>query len=62
LGKKGNTGKQKQIGEGIEQSSPRSKNKSKKIKIKMETTLEMGNLGKRSGVTDVSITNRIQEI
>jgi uncharacterized coiled-coil protein SlyX len=24
--------------------------------------MEMGNLGKRSGITDVSITNRIQEI
>ena len=28
----------------------------------MEATLEMENLGKRSGITDVSITNRIQEI
>ena len=27
-----------------------------------ETTLEMENLGKRSGVTDGSITHRIQEI
>jgi uncharacterized coiled-coil protein SlyX len=27
----------------------------------METNLEMENLGKRSGVTDVSITNRIWE-
>ena len=26
----------------------------------MEATLEKENLGKRSGVTDVSITNRIQ--
>ena len=28
----------------------------------METTLEMDNLGKRSGPTDASITNRIQKI
>jgi hypothetical protein len=28
----------------------------------MEATLEMENLGKRTGITDVSITNRIQEI
>jgi predicted nucleic acid-binding Zn-ribbon protein len=28
----------------------------------MEANLEMENLGKRSGITDVSITNRIQEI
>lgn len=28
----------------------------------METTLEMGNLGKRSGTKDVSIKNVIQEI
>ena len=28
----------------------------------MEGNLEMENLGKRSGTTDVSITNRIQEI
>jgi uncharacterized coiled-coil protein SlyX len=31
-------------------------------KSQRETTLEIENLGKRSGVTDVSITNRIQEI
>jgi hypothetical protein len=31
-------------------------------KIQMEAILEMENLGKRSGITDVSITNRIQEI
>ena len=31
-------------------------------KLQMEATLEMENLGKRSGVTDASITNRIQEI
>jgi hypothetical protein len=31
-------------------------------KIKMEATLEMENLGKRSGITDIRITNRIQEI
>jgi hypothetical protein len=28
----------------------------------MEENLEMKNLGKRSGITAVSITNRIQEI
>jgi hypothetical protein len=28
----------------------------------MEANLEMENLGKRTGITDVSITNRIQEI
>ena len=31
-------------------------------KSQMQTTLEMENLGKRSGVIDASITNRIQEI
>ena len=31
-------------------------------KTQMEANLEMENLGKRSGITDVSITNRIQEI
>jgi uncharacterized coiled-coil protein SlyX len=31
-------------------------------KSQSETTLEIENLGKRSGVTDASITNRIQEI
>jgi chromosome segregation ATPase len=30
-------------------------------KSKRETTLEIENLGKRSGVTDASITNRVQE-
>jgi hypothetical protein len=29
-------------------------------KTQMEVNLEMENLGKRSGITDVSITNRIQ--
>ena len=29
-------------------------------KTQMEANLEMENLGKRSGITDVSITNRIQ--
>jgi hypothetical protein len=28
----------------------------------MEANLEMENLGKRSGITDVSITNRIHKI
>ena len=31
-------------------------------KPQRETTLELENLGKRSGVIDASITNRIQEI
>ena len=31
-------------------------------KSQRETALELENLGKRSGVIDVSITNRIQEI
>ena len=31
-------------------------------KSQKETTLEVENLGKRSGVIDGSITNRIQEI
>jgi hypothetical protein len=31
-------------------------------KSQRETTLEIENLGKRSGVIDVSITNRMQEI
>ena len=33
-----------------------------KKKSQRETTLEIENLGKRSGVIDASITNRIQEI
>jgi hypothetical protein len=31
-------------------------------KTQMEANLEMENLGKRSGITEVSITSRIQEI
>ena len=31
-------------------------------KLQSETTLKLENLGKRSGVIDVSTTNRIQEI
>jgi hypothetical protein len=31
-------------------------------KTEMNANLEMENLGKRSGITDVSIANRIQEI
>ena len=31
-------------------------------KTQMEANLEMENLGKRSGITDESMTNRIQEI
>jgi hypothetical protein len=36
--------------------------KKKKKNPQIEATLEMGNLGKRSGVTDTSIANRIQEL
>jgi hypothetical protein len=36
--------------------------RNKKSKREIETTLEIENLGKRSGVIDASITNRIQEI
>ena len=32
------------------------------MKTQIEATLEMKNLGKRSRITDVSISNRIQEI
>jgi hypothetical protein len=32
------------------------------MKTYVEATIEMENLGKRSGITDVNITNRIQEI
>jgi predicted nucleic acid-binding Zn-ribbon protein len=31
-------------------------------KTQMKANLEMENLGKRTGITDISITNRIQEI
>ena len=31
-------------------------------KTQIMANLEMENLGKRSGITDISITNRIQEI
>jgi hypothetical protein len=31
-------------------------------KSQMEATLEVENLGKRSGVTDASISNRVQKI
>jgi hypothetical protein len=31
-------------------------------KTQMEANHDMENLGKRSGITDISITNRIQEI
>jgi hypothetical protein len=32
------------------------------MSTQMEANLEMENLGKRSGITDVCITNRIKEI
>ena len=32
------------------------------MKTQMEANMKMENLGKRSGITDISITNRIQEI
>jgi hypothetical protein len=34
----------------------------KKKKTQMEANLDVENLGKRSGIIEVSITNRIQEI
>ena len=49
-------------GNGNEQNHPGSKNGNRNNKeIKRETTLELENLGKGSGVIDASITNRIQE-
>jgi hypothetical protein len=46
------------MGEGIEQNHPVSKNGNR---INKEIT-KIENLGKRSGVKDASIINRIQEI
>jgi hypothetical protein len=55
--------KHNQTGERIEQNHPGFKNGSRNNKeITMKTTLEIENLGKRSGGIDASITNRIQEI
>ena len=58
---KQNTGKHNQTDEGIEPNHPRSKSGNRNNKSQMEATLEMENLGKRSGVRDASITNRVQE-
>jgi hypothetical protein len=56
-------GKQKQIGEGIEQKQPRSKNGSRNNEeITKGENLEIEHLGKKSGAIEASITNRIQEI
>jgi hypothetical protein len=47
----------------MEQNYLRSKNGNRKIKkSERETTLELENLGKKSGVIDASITKRIQDI
>jgi hypothetical protein len=49
-----------QKGKGIEQNYPEYKNGSRNNKeSQRETTLEIENLGKRSGVINASITNRI---
>jgi hypothetical protein len=52
-----------QTGEGIEQKYPKPKNGNRNNKeTTMEATLEKENLGKRSGVINASINNRMQEI
>jgi hypothetical protein len=57
------TGKHNQTGEGIEQNHPGSKNGNRNNKeITKGNNSGDINLGKRSGVIDASITNRIQEI
>jgi hypothetical protein len=49
--------------QGKDMNHPESKNGKKTIKkSQTETTLKIQNLGKRSGVIDVRITNKIQEI
>jgi hypothetical protein len=58
---KQNTGKHNQTDEGIEPNHPRSKSGNRNNKSQMEATLEMENLGKRSGVTYASITNIIRD-
>jgi predicted nucleic acid-binding Zn-ribbon protein len=51
------------MGKGIEQNIQGLKMEIETIKTSQsETTLEMENLEKRSGVIDASITNKIQEI
>ena len=57
------TGKHNQTGEGNEENIEDLKMEIETIKeSQREITLELENLGKRSGVIDASITNRIQEI
>jgi hypothetical protein len=52
-----------QAGEGIEENHQGSKTGNRTIKkSQKETTLGMENLGKKSGVTDASITNKIHEL
>jgi hypothetical protein len=47
----------------MNKNHPRSKNGNRKIKkSQRETTLELENLGEKSGVIDASITHRIEEI
>jgi hypothetical protein len=67
----GNTGKQvKELNKVIQDlkvevetiKTTTKKTKNKKQKPQMDTNLEVENLGKRAGITDVSITNRKQEI
>ena len=49
--------------EEIEQNHSGSKNGNRNIKkTKQETNLEVVNIGKKAGVTDASVTNRIQQI
>ena len=55
-----NTGKQvKELNKAIQDLKVKVETIKKK---QMEANLEMENLGKRSGIANVSITNRIQEI
>jgi len=46
----------------IEQKHPRTKSGNRNYKENIKTSLEMDSLGKRSGATDASTINRIQEI
>jgi len=47
----------------LNKNGPRPKNGNRhKKKVQMEATLGLENLGKRTGTTDTSIINRIQEI
>ena len=52
-----------QTGEGNKQGGPRPRVEVETIKkTQMEATLEMKNLGKRSGITDESTSNKIKDI